>query len=326
MMKKALLTLMAILFTASLASAAPVVLKIGYTTDVPNPYPQALVKWSKDIAEKSKGEIEIQLFPAGQLGTQREMNEGVILGTLDMAMTTTAVMGNFVPEYGVFDLPFIFRSPEHAYKALDLIGKEELGKKCEAKGFKILSMMENGIRQMSNNKRPVKGPEDMKGLKVRVMEQPVYLEMMRCVGASPTPMSFGEVYTSLEKGVIDGQENPLATIYNQKFFEVQRYISMTGHTYSCQPMIISMKVWNKLSPAHQQLIQETVDEALIWERDLCRKIDAELLVSLKATGKVEIEENVDVEAFAKAMRPAWDFFAKRVSGGQDLIDRIIAIE
>ncbi len=326
MFKKCLLALLVILLPASLAQAAKVTLKIGYTTDVPNPYPQALVKWSKDVAEKSNGDIEIQLFPAGQLGTQREMNEGVILGTLDMSMTTTAVMGNFVPEFGVFDLPFIFRSPEHAYKALDTIGKDELGKKCEARGFKILSMMENGIRQMTNNKHPIRKPEDMRGLKVRVMEQPVYLEMMRCVGASPTPMSFGEVYTSLQKGVIDGQENPLATIYNQKFYEVQKYISLTGHTYSCQPMIISMKVWNKLSPEHRKLLQETVDEALVWERDLCRRIDAELIASLKATGKVEIEETIDKESFATAMRPAWDFFAKRVKGGQELIDRIVAIQ
>lgn len=326
MFKKCLVTLMAILMTATLAQAAPLVLKIGYTTDVPNPYPQALVRWSKDVAEKSKGEIEIQLFPAGQLGTQREMNEGVILGTLDMSMTTTAVLGNFVPEFGVFDLPFIFRSPEHAYKALDAIGKEELGQKCEAKGFKLLSMMENGIRNMTNNKRLIRVPEDMKGLKIRVMEQPVYLEMMRNVGASPTPMSFGEVYTSLEKGVIDGQENPLSTIYNNKMFEVQKYVSLTGHTYSCQPMIISMKTWKKLSPEQQNILQEAVDEALAWERDLCRKIDAEVVESLKATGKCEINDDVDKEAFAKAMRPTWDFFSKRVKGGQDLIERIIAIQ
>ena len=197
-------TVCALALTASLAMAAPVTLKLGHIAEPENVYGQGADHFAKLVKERSNGEIDIQVFPSSQLGNQRDLVEGLDLGTVDMTLTGTAVMGNFVPEVAVFDLPFIFRDVDHAYKALDTVGME-LAKKGEDRGMITLAIWENGVRHMTNNKRPIKEPEDMKGLKVRVMEQPVYIDMMNSLGASPTPMAMSELYTSLQKGVIDGQ-------------------------------------------------------------------------------------------------------------------------
>ncbi|MDO5483593.1 MAG: DctP family TRAP transporter solute-binding subunit, partial [Desulfovibrionaceae bacterium] len=210
-MLRVLSSLALVLLSASLCFAAPVTLKLGHIAEPENPYGQGADYFAKLVKERTKGAIDIKVYPSSQLGNQRDLVEGLTFGTVDMTLTGTAVMGNFVPEVAVFDLPFIFRDVQHAYKALDTVGME-LCKKGEGRGMITLAIWENGVRHMTNNARPIRKPEDMKGLKFRVMEQPVYIEMMRALGASPTPMAMSELYTSLQKGVIDGQENPLAHI------------------------------------------------------------------------------------------------------------------
>jgi tripartite ATP-independent transporter DctP family solute receptor len=241
----------AFFLSASVLAAPQITLKLGHIADPANPYGQGATKLAELVKQKTGGGVEIQVFPSSQLGNQRDLIEGLTLGTLDMTLTSTAVLGNFIQEMGVFDLPFLFRDIPHAYKTLDTIGMELAGN-GEAKGLKTLAMMENGVRHMTNNRQPIRVPADMKGLKVRVMEQPVYIEMIKSLGGSPTPMAFGEIYTALQKGVIDAEENPLGQIVTARFFEVQKYVSLTAHTYSAEPVLISTSSWKKLPPSSKR--------------------------------------------------------------------------
>ena len=315
----------AVVLSVSVACAAPVALKLGHIADPQNPYAQGAEKFAELVKEKTGGSVDIKVFPSSQLGNQRDLIEGLTFGTVDMTLTSTAVFGNFVPEMGAFDLPFIFRDIEHAYKALDTVGME-VAKLGEARGLKTLSMMENGVRHMTNNRQPIRVPADMKGLKIRVMEQPVYIEMMKLLDASPTPMSFGEIYTSLQKGVIDGQETPLAHICTSRFFEVQKYISLTAHTYSAEPVLISMGAWKKLSADQQKAVQEAATEAATWQRELCRKLEGGYIDQINNSGKSAVNDDVDLKAFADATKGTWKLFADKVKGGQGIIDKIVSVE
>ncbi|MBD5608198.1 MAG: DctP family TRAP transporter solute-binding subunit [Desulfovibrio sp.] len=310
MFKFVLSSLAALLISASLAVAAPVTLKLGHIAEPENVYGQGADHFAKLVKERSNGEIDIQVFPSSQLGNQRDLVEGLGLGTVDMTLTGTAVMGNFVPEVAVFDLPFIFRDTDHAYKALDTVGMD-LAKKGEDQGMITLAIWENGVRHMTNNKRAVKTPEDMKGLKMRVMEQPVYIEMMKSLGASPTPMAMSELYTALQKGVIDGQENPLGHIATKRFNEVQKHLSLTGHTYAAEPLLISKMAWNKLTPEQQEIVRQAAIDTRDWERQLCRDLEGKFLQQIKDAGTTEVNDDVDKAAFAKATRPVWDMYIKK---------------
>ncbi len=314
---------MTLLMSVSLAYAAPLTFKLGHIAEPENPYGQGADHFAKLVKERSNGEIIIKVFPSSQLGNQRDLVEGLTLGTVDMTLTGTAVLGNFIPEVSIFDLPFLFRNVEHAYKALDTLGMK-LCKKGESRGLITLAIWENGIRHMTNNVRPIVTPADMKGLKFRVMEQPVYIEMMKSLGASPTPMAMSELYTALQKGVIDGQENPLAHIATKRFYEVQKYISLTAHTYAPEPVLISTLAWKKLSPAQQELLKKAAEDTRDWQRKLCRTMEQQFLAVIKAKGKCQINDNVDKKAFANQTKKVWDLYSKRF--GMESINAILAIK
>ena len=229
------------------------------------------------------------------------------------------MLGNFLPQVAVFDLPFIFRDVQHAYKALDTVGME-IAQKLQ--GMKLLAYYENGVRHMTNSKRPIRKPEDMKGLKIRVMEQPIYIEMIKALGGNPTPMAFGELFTALQQGVVDGQENPAAHIYTARFFEVQKYISLTAHTYSAEPMLVSLAAWNKLPKDLQEKVQTAANESRDWQRDLCRQLEEGYWTKIQESGKSEINRDVDKKAFADATRGVWAMFEKKV--GKENIEKIVA--
>ena len=316
-----------LLLSASLTMAATITLKLGHIAEPKNNYGQGADYFAKLVKERSNGEIEIQVFPSSQLGNQRELVEGLTMGTVDMTLTGTAVMGNFVPEVAVFDLPFLFRDVQHAYKTLDTIGME-LCKKGEKRGMITLAIWENGVRHMTNNVRPIKVPADMKGLKFRVMEQPVYIAMMKSLGASPTPMAMSELYTSLQKGVVDGQENPMGHIATKRFYEVQKYLSLSGHTYAPEPVLISTMAWKKLTSAQQEMLRKAAEDTRDWERDLSRKMEVECLDIVKKSGSCQVNDDVDKEAFAKATRVVWDeVYIKRFKDeGKAIIERILAVK
>jgi tripartite ATP-independent transporter DctP family solute receptor len=321
-MKRFVICAVAILAIASTVPAfAKTVIKLGHIAEVSHPYAQGADYFAKLVAEKSKGEMEVQVFPSSQLGSQKDMTEGLIYGTIDMVLTGTADLGQFQPKMSLFDLPFLFKDRAHAYKALDSVGME-LGKELEPRGLKLLGYMENGIRHLTNNVRPVKTPADMKGLKIRVMSNKIYIETIKGLGASPTPMAFGELYSAMQQGTVDGQENPSAHIYTKRFFEVQKYASLTAHAYAPEPVLISMITWGRLSDAEKAIIEEAAKEAIAWQRDLSTKQDNEYWDKIKATGKMEVIE-VDRKPFMEATQPVWKEFAGTV--GQDNIDKVLAL-
>ena len=318
-MRLLLLVGVLVLGLAAAANAADFVFKLGHIADPENPYAKGAEKFAQLVKEKTGGKVEIQVFPSSQLGNQRDLVEGTQFGTIDFTMTSTAVLGNFLPQIAVFDLPFIFRDVQHAYKALDTVGME-IAQKLQ--GMKLLAYYENGVRHMTNSKRPIRKPEDMKGLKIRVMEQPIYIEMIKALGGNPTPMAFGELFTALQQGVVDGQENPAAHIFTARFFEVQKYISLTAHTYSAEPMLVSLAAWNKLPKDLQEKVQAAANESKDWQRDLCRQLEEGYWTKIQESGKSEINRDVDKQAFADATRGVWSMFEKKV--GKENIEKIVA--
>lgn len=304
------------------AFAGKVVLKLGHIAEPIHPYGQGADKFAELVKEKSGGDIIVKVFPSSQLGGQKDLIEGLIFGTVDMALVGTAVLGQFQPQISIFDLPFLFQDREHAYKSLDTVGMD-LGKALEPKGIKLLGYMENGIRHLTNNVREVKTPADMKGLKIRVMTNKIYIAMMKALGASPTPMAFGELYSAMQQGTVDGQENPSAHIWTKRFFEVQKYASKTAHSYAPEPVVMSMLSWGKLSADQKKIVTEAAKEAVAWQRKFSEQKDAEYWKLIQESGKIKITE-VDRSVFMEATKPVYKEFAPMV--GQDNIDKINALK
>ena len=324
-MKRTLLLVVVALVALCLSApafAGNVVIKLGHIAEPVHPYGKGADYFANLVKEKTKGEVEVRVFPSSQLGGQKDLIEGLIYGTIDMALVGTAVLGQFQPQISLFDLPFLFKDRVHAYKSLDSVGMD-LGKPMEAKGIKLLGYMENGIRHMTNNVREIKTPADMAGLKIRVMTNKIYIEMMKALGASPTPMAFGELYSAMQQGTVDGQENPSAHIWTKRFFEVQKYASLTAHAYAPEPVVISMITWGKLSPAQRTAVQEAAKEAVDWQRKLSESEDNEYWDKIKATGKIKVID-VDRKPFMDATKPVYEMFADQV--GRENIERVKALQ
>ena len=268
------------------AGYAKVVLKCGTSTQPSHIYNKAVERFAEIVADKTKGEVEVQLFPASQLGSERDMVEGLQLGTLEMTLTSTGPMGNFVPQVKLFNLPFLFKDRESCYRVLDGeigTGISDLFLKV---GIRSLGWFENGFRNVTNSKVAINKPEDMKGLKIRVMEDDVFILTMKALGASPLPMAFGELYTALEQKAVDAQENPLAVIHSSRFFEVQKYLAMTGHFYSPAVLLIGEIAWKTLSPEQQAILKDAAAQAKDYERKISLEADQELEAACKKEGMI----------------------------------------
>ncbi len=303
------------------AMAANVVIKLGHIAEPSHPYAQGGDHFAKLVAEKSGGEIEVKVFPNSQLGGQKDLIEGLVFGSVDMALVGTAALGQFQPQISLFDLPFLFDDRPHAFRSLDTVGME-IGQALEPRGIKLLGYMENGIRHMTNNVRPIKAPGDMKDLKIRVQTNKIHIEMIKALGASPTPMDLSELYSAMQQGTVDGQENPSAHIFTKRFYEVQKYASLTAHAYAPEPVIISMITWKKLSPKHQKIIQEAANESIVWQRKVSEDEDNDYWDKIRKTGKMEVLE-VDRKAFQEATKPVIAQFAKTV--GEDNLKKVDAL-
>lgn len=265
-------------------SYAKVILKFGTATQPTHIYNQAAEYFAKMVAERTGGEIEVQVFPSSQLGSERDMVEGLQLGSLEMTLTSTGPLGNFVPQVKLFNLPFLFKDREACYRVLD----GEIGTQIAARflevGIRSLGWYENGFRNITNSKRTITSPEDMQGLKIRVMEDDVFILTMKALGASPLPMAFGELYTALEQRIVDAQENPLAVIYSSRFFEVQKYLAMTGHFYSPAMLLVSDITWQTLNPGQQKILTEAAAEARDYERKISMEADRDLEAACRQAG------------------------------------------
>lgn len=283
------------------------------------------------VKEKTDGRIDIATFPAGQLGGELSLAEQVQAGTLQIAAVTTAVMQNFVPQASILDMPFIFPNRATTYATLD---DEEFQEKFFSyfpkKGFVAIGWTENEIRDFTNNSRPVRTPEDIKGLKVRVMNSPIYIDTFKQLGASPVGIPFPETYNALQTGVIDAQENPILTSVLMKFTEVNKYVTKTQHSVTECVIVVGIDYWESLADADKTIFREAAEVAI----DTNRKVNAELHMQLPKSGisiadyaaanGIEIIELSDEErvAFRDAMRPVWDKYRQKI--GDDLFDFVLA--
>jgi len=291
--------LSAALVLASDAVGGAVVLKCGTATQPGHIYNQGLAVFESRVEELTRGAVDVQVFPAAQLGSERDMIEGLQLGTLEMTLTSTGPLGSFVPQVKVFNLPFLIRDREAGYRMLDGPIGASITDRFPAVGFRSLGWFENGFRHITNSRRAIERPSDLEGIKIRVMEDEIFILTLRELGASPLPMAFGEVYTALEQKTIDAQENPLAVIHSSRLFEVQKHLALTGHFYSPALLLISEKAWGKLAPDHRQALSEAAARASAHERALSVKADRELEAELRKAGMAVTRP--DTEAFARAV-------------------------
>jgi tripartite ATP-independent transporter DctP family solute receptor len=315
-----LITILFISTTGGLSISAPLTLKLAHVVSTSAPYHIGAMEFVRLVNLKTKGQIKIEIYPGGQLGKgERECIEGLQIGTIDLVITSTGPLGGFVPQMLVVDLPFLFRDNAHVDKVLDGPIGDRLLIALSMAGIKGIAFWENGFRNLTNNKRPVNRPEDVKGLKLRTMENEVHMDAFRTLGADPTPMSWGEVYTALQQGVIDGQENPINIIRTHKIYEVNKHLALTGHFYSPALLLMNEKKFNELSQDLQKALVEAGKEAAKFERKFIRDNEAKMLEELKGFGMMVTTP--DKKLFQKATEPTYKKFESRF--GKDIIEKIV---
>ena len=274
---------------------------------------------AQEVEKRTNGRIIIKNFYSGSLGGERESIESVQLGTQELTGTSTGPSPNFVPAVRILDIPFLFRDKAHARAVLDGPIGDALLKEFESKGFKALAWSENGVRHMTNSKRPVNVPDDLKGLKMRTMENPVHVAAYKGFGIITTPMAFPEVFTALQQGVVDGQENPLSVIMAAKFEQVQKFMTLTAHVYSPAIFLMNKATFDKLSAADKQAFIDAAKIAAKAQRARVDQDDANGVAYLRSKG-MNVIENVDKAAFVAKLAPVFAQFEKDF--GKDKIEAI----
>ncbi|KOF52320.1 MULTISPECIES: TRAP transporter substrate-binding protein [unclassified Achromobacter] len=304
--------------TASLPAAAETTLKMAYALSTSSHYGAGAQAMAQSIEASTAGRYKIQQFANSALGGEREVIEGLQIGTIDLAIVSTGATLNFVPETGVFDIPFLLRDLDHARKVLDgKIGQDMLAK-FPSRGIVALAWGEQGFRHLTNNVRPVKTPADAKGLKIRTTENPIHIAAFRQIGILPTPMAWPEVATALQQGTIDGQENPLSVITSAKLSQMQKYLSLTGHVYGPALVLMSASAYEGLSKEDKANFDKAGKASAQAMRAYVDNIEKTGVEQLKKEG-MQVSE-VDRAAFAAAVEPAYAEYNKKF--GKDLIEAI----
>jgi tripartite ATP-independent transporter DctP family solute receptor len=276
-------------------SSAALNIKLGVVTKPGSAQNIVAEKFKELIEKRSNREIEVQIFHSASLGNETEILQQVQMNTIQMGVITSGPFDTFDPIASVIDYPFLFKDYDQVDRILDGPLGSEILKSLEDVGFKGLCFSENGFRNLTNNKRSVKGPDDVRGLKIRVMASALHKSIWQTLGANPTPMPW-PIYTELEQGVIDGQENPLWVIEVYKFYEIQKYMTLTRHVYSSHISVASLKWWKTLNSKTQNMIQQSIYDAALFQRKDNRAKNAERLKFLKEKG-MQIEEHPDTGAF-----------------------------
>jgi tripartite ATP-independent transporter DctP family solute receptor len=315
--------LSAALATVGFAAQAQTVLKIGYATSPTSHYGVGSTVFCEEIEKGTEGRYTCQQFPSSALGGEREMIESVQLGTLDLVNTSTGPLGNFVPEVQIVDIPFLFRDYDHARAVMDGEVGQDLLDKMQQRGLIGLAWTENGFRHMTNNVRPIVQAQDANGLKMRTMENRVHMDGYKTFGILPTPMAFPELFTALQQGTVDGQENPIPVILASNFSQVQRHLSLTNHVYSPAVLILSPSVWNQLSDADKQVFLDAAKAGSTAQRQKVNQDESEGIAKLRQDG-MQVIEQVDGESFRQAVAPAYAEYAKQF--GADNIRAIQAVQ
>ncbi|WP_109078848.1 TRAP transporter substrate-binding protein [Aggregatibacter kilianii] len=275
-------------------------LRFGYEAPRSDTQHTAAKKFNELLKEKTGGEIKLSLFPDSTLGNPQTMIGAVRGGTVDMEMSSSSNFTGLVPELNVIDIPFIFQNREHAYTVLDGDIGQELLQKLEAQGLKGLAFWEVGFRAFTNSKHPVTKPEDIKGLKVRTNQNPMYIQAFTILGANPVPMPLAELYTALETKAVDAQEHPIGIVWSSKLYEVQKYFSFTNHGYTPLIVVMNKAKFDALSPQLQQAVVESAREAGQYQRQLNFDNEQGIVEKMKKEG-IEFVDNLDTKPFKQAV-------------------------
>ncbi|MDR1482024.1 MAG: DctP family TRAP transporter solute-binding subunit [Synergistaceae bacterium] len=282
-------------------------------------------KFKKDVEEKTGGRVKIEIYPNAQLGSDRQAVEGVSIGTIEMAVIGGSSLLTLDDRMTIMDLPFIFKTREAAHRAYDEFLTDEFNKYLEQHDILILFSGELGYRHITNNKLPIKTPSDLKGLKIRTMENPLHVETFRLLGASPTPVAFSELYTALQQGTVDAQENPIGVIVTSRLFEVQKFTSLTGHIYTTAPFIISKSYWERLPDDIRKTISDVLAETKIHQRDIIERQNSDFIGELEKNGVTVNDLSPDEkQAFIDLCKPVYDSYIDK--HGDEMIRKIMAIQ
>ena len=306
---------------AGTPASAQTEIKLGHVGEPGSLVGAVADEFAKRANERLAGKAKVVVFGSSQLGGDSDMMKKLKLGTLDLSEPST-VLSSYVPSFGLFEMPYLVKDREHMKRIRDQVLWPMMVPEAEKQGYRILGVWENGFRQITNNKHPIKVPDDLKGIKLRVPQGEWRVKMFQAYGANPSPLAFSEVFVALQTGVMDGQENPLAQIASARFNEVQKYLSMTGHVYT-PSYLIAGRSWSKFSPEIQKALTEVGKEMQDVALKMGGDFDDDLLKKMKSSG-IEVNE-VDKDAFVKASEPVYKEFSTKVPEGKTLIEKSLAL-
>lgn len=320
-MKKTLLATALASLMAVPAAAADLTLKFGHVGAPGSLFEATVNHYAACVGDKSGGSIEVQTFGSSQLGKDKELLQKLKLGQVDFALPSS-IMSSVSDVFGIFEMPYIIQDRDHMRRVQDAM-MDKFQSAAQDNGYYIVGLAENGFRHVTNNVRPINVPADLEGIKLRTPNGAWRVKMFQQYGANPTPMAFSDVFTALQTGVIDGQENPYAQIASAKFQEVQKYLSITGHVYTPAYILMSDKQFSKHSDEVKQVLSDCATETQTFTYEKAAQLETDLLQEIKDAG-VEVNE-ADKAAFIEASKPIYEGFAAEVEGAQEMIDQVLAL-
>jgi tripartite ATP-independent transporter DctP family solute receptor len=304
------------------AVAAQTELKFGHVGEPGSLFAKSAEEFAKRANGKLGNKAKVVVFGSSQLGGDKELLQKVKLGTVDLALPST-VMSSESDLFGIFEMPYLVKDRKHMSAIEKDVFWPRLAPEAEKKGLKVLAVWENGYRHITNNRKPIKLPTDLQGIKLRVPEGKWRVKMFQAYGANPSPMKFSEVFTALQTGVMDGQENPFSQIVSAKFQEVQKFLSLTGHVYTPAYVTVGTKKWATLPADVRKTLEDTAKEMQAYVYETAQKDENELLGKIKSAG-VQVNE-ADKAAFVSASKAVYEEFGKEVKGSKELIDKALAL-
>jgi tripartite ATP-independent transporter DctP family solute receptor len=298
------------------------VIRVGLSHGKSHSFTLALEQFKKEVEAETNGQIKIKIYPGSQLGNESEMQEMLMIGSLDMALA--GLVNNHEPLFSILELPYLYENREHVKAVNNGPILENLALSLNKFGFRLIGWYENGFRHMTTSVKPLLQPSDLNGLLIRTTENMAHIQTIRSFGAIPTPLNYSELYTALTQGMVDGQENPLQNIWTGKLFETQKYVAMTGHIFNCVYVLISERSWNKLEDQEQKIIRTALRKSIDWQLTYLEELEKEL------QGKIEKEDVVftfpDKNLFESKTQPVYDYFINLYGeDAENLINEIKAL-
>jgi tripartite ATP-independent transporter DctP family solute receptor len=303
------------------ASSETYKLKLAHTANPNHHYQTISERFAELVAERTDGKVIIDIYPADQLGGQADSVEGVMLGTQDMVLTSDGLLSNWVSDMGILNLPFLFENSDQVLEVLNGSPGVKLASQLDNHGAVILGWWQNGFRHITNSKHEILEPNDLKGIKIRVPEAEISIDVFRNMGASPTPVAFAELYTALQLGTVDAQETPTAHIVTQNLHEVQKYVSRTGHIYMSEPLLINKNLLESMPEEYQNVLISTAKELEVEHAELVNKLEEEEWRELEEKGM--IISDVDREPFIESVQPVYEKYRQILNA--DIIDEILEL-